>query len=347
MSYKELHRFVEMLSNSTDYNINLHFTPNVGESTLHKDFVKIWNETAELKNVRLSLTSNGVLLQKHLNEMNLEPLKNMIISVDGGNEEAHAAMRGQNTFDRTLKTLREIDSRKLEDKDFYLQINTVITRLNIGSLSQLPALLENFETENIILNLLRLSTDRGNARKNKHILEVSLEEIRNHLGDIISTLNLVNEKRKERKKSEIKLRLELFTSKEQLLLLKSYSNKLHYSDILFEFSPGWGKSCGAYNLKRIFVDPYGYLFPCFNFADPSMRQEFLKYAGPITPPNFVDEEYEDLGAILSHTFFQNAQGWLGEIYGKLYCNSCPLKSSCTVCPAYAYFWGVPNVCKEI
>ncbi len=266
LGYKELHKFVEILSNSTDYNITLHFSPNVGESTLHKDFVKVWNEVAELKNVELSLTSNGVLLQKHLNEMNLEPLKNMIISVDGGNEEAHAAMRGQNTFGRTLETLRELDSRKSGDRDFYLQINTVITRLNIDSLSQLPVILENFETSNIILNLLKLYTDGGNARKNKDRLGVSWQEIRNQVGDIISTLNRVNERRERSNKTPIKLRLELFTLKEQLLLLKPYSHKLHYSDILFELSPGWGKSCGAYNLKRIFVDPYGYLFPLLQFC---------------------------------------------------------------------------------
>lgn len=318
----------------------------MGESTLHPDFVKLWNRLTDIDNVELSLTSNGVLLDKILDAMYMDSLKNIIISVDGGNREAHNAMRGRGTFERTMRAVKKIDSLKREDDDFYLQLNTVITKLNVNSLRELPNLFEELEGKNIILNLFKLSTDSGNARRYRERLECSLEEIKEELGHILRSLREVNERRRQHGRVPLKLRLELFTLKEQLLLLKNYSGTLQYSDILFELSSGQGKSCGAYTLKRIFVNPHGYVFPCFNFADPEMKSVFIQYAGSLKPPSFVEDDFLTLDDILKTPFFQRAREWIGTLYPKLFCASCKLRDSCTVCPVYAYLRGVPNACKE-
>ncbi len=253
LRYDQFINFIEILENSSlDFKPIIHFSPNIGESTVHPDFLKIWNRISEMSDVNMMLTSNGVLLWKYLREMNLEKCKSVIISIDGGTKEAHERMRGANTFKNTIKSLEMLNDIKGGDKEFYLQINTTLTKLNIDTLPKLPYLFENLESENIILNLLKFFPDTGNGFQNRKLLEISEKDIKRYLPQFVESINNVNKRRKRANKSPIKWRMELFTLIEQMRLVKGLSG-LRYSSLLFEFSPKWMGNCGAYNLRRIYI----------------------------------------------------------------------------------------------
>ena len=335
---EDLEPLVTILKEDTSHKFVIHFSPNNGESTIHPDFVKIWNLLSSLKSVHsMGITTNGVTLYKILPKMEIEKLRNAIFSLDG-NEGAHDRIRGKGTFRRTYKSIQKIDEIKQDDDLFYLQVNFVINKLNADSLKELPLLLAELNSKNIIINVLPLGTNEGNAKVNKDILDIDEKMIIKSIMNAYQKLRVVNLKRRNQGLLPIKLRPLGFTSRQLLRIVKEIES-VNFSDFIVSYN-GWKNSCSVYTRKKIYVDPFGNLFPCGVFASPEVLVKFYSSKGYINVPNIKDG-FPSVGGILDSKFFILARKWINEIYESIPCNSCPLKNSCTICPVYSSIWGVP------
>jgi len=340
---EELEPFVAILSQDTSYKFAVHFSPNNGESTIHPDFVDIWNTLSSLESVHsMGITTNGIILYKILNKMEFEKLKNAIFSLDG-DEEAHERIRGKGTFKRTYRSIQKIDEIKQNDDLFYLQVNFVINGINADSLKELSLVLGELTSKNIVINILPLGTNEGNAKINEDALSVEEDIIIKSIMDAYQKLRVVNRDRRKQKMAPIKIRPLGFTSKQLLKIVRSIKN-VDFSDFIISYR-GWKNSCSAYSRKKIYVDPFGNFFPCGAFAAPESLAKFYSMKGYINVPNIKDG-FSSIDEVLDSKFFVLAREWINELYESIPCNSCPLKNSCTVCPIYASIWGVQCECWE-
>ncbi|WP_167887193.1 radical SAM protein [Thermococcus sp. M39] len=339
---QDLDLFINLLENDSKYLFSIHFSPNIGESTTHPDFVNIWNNVSSVDRVyMLAITTNGMTLYKYLPRMNVEKLRTSIFSLDG-DENTHDKIRGNGTFKKTYRSIQKIDELKQEDSSFYLQINFVINKINAVSLKELPLLLNELNSKNIVINVIPIDTTFGNARINRKLLEIQISEIANSINDAYKQLKTINAERIKNGKSIIKIRLMAFTSKQALQIVSKIQN-LSFSDFIIPHK-GWKESCSAYNQKGIYLDPYGNLFPCESFTIPHVLARFYSTNGYMPIPNIYDG-FSSIEEIVHSQFFLAAKKWINELYDFSICNSCPMKKSCTVCPIYSSIWGVPHDCS--
>ena len=109
-----------------------------GEPTTMPYFEQILGRLEELKALRLMITTNGISLsaaaidsmQRMREDMNESVI--VTVSVDGGTSDAHEAIRGLGTFDKTWTTIR-----RLVDADVPVHVNCIITRSSKDSVADL------------------------------------------------------------------------------------------------------------------------------------------------------------------------------------------------------------------
>jgi MoaA/NifB/PqqE/SkfB family radical SAM enzyme len=105
-----------------------------GEPLLRRDFPRICEIFARHA-VRQSLLTNGLLLEKRLNDV-APFLSEIIVSLDGANAETHNSIRGLDSFDQIMKGITSCVSSKPHPS---VAIRTVIQKRNF---LQLPAMVE-------------------------------------------------------------------------------------------------------------------------------------------------------------------------------------------------------------
>lgn len=134
-----------------------------GEPLLHPEFEKINDFVKDLA-IRKILFTNGLLLNdKILKNLNVEEIQ---ISLDGM-KRGHETLRGQGTFDKTLKAIK-----KSTDYGFQVSVATVIHKENIEEFDELENLVKNLKIREWTIDALTIT---GNLKSNKK-LWVSPEE---------------------------------------------------------------------------------------------------------------------------------------------------------------------------
>jgi len=346
LRYSEWVTFLEMLEKSHYTAIRVVFSPTNGESTVHPDFVDIWNALSDIKNVSsLWITTNGTTLWKYLDKMDLTKLGRITFSIDGGTAEVHEKIRGRGTFDSLWKSIELIDSLKHDDPGFYLQVNYVINGLNADSLKNLPHLFRHIKSK-VIVNVFPIDISTGNARVNHKLLSISWDEVEKNFAKMYAELKKINYERNQENLPPIKVYMHEVSSR--VFRLFKRLNGLSLKDFSFNIqsTQSTWKSCAAYNKRRIYLDPYGNVYPCGKFAEPIFRKIFYGENGYYAVPNIMDGlvTIED---ILNSKFFVRARRWIDELYKKIQCRNCPLKTSCPFCPITVYQGGVKDECLKI
>lgn len=81
-----------------------HIVYSGGEPLLRRDFSEIC-ETFAKYNVKQSILTNGLLLEKHIRDI-YKYFHEIIVSIDGADAEMHNSIRGVNSFDQIVKGIQ-------------------------------------------------------------------------------------------------------------------------------------------------------------------------------------------------------------------------------------------------
>ncbi len=108
-----------------------------GEPTLHPDFVEIINYSKQVGFDKIIVDSNGLFIDpfKIISPDNLEYVS---VSLDGSTAELHDKVRGQGTFEKTIKNIREIMKM-----GFRVRINYTVFNFNVEELRSILTLAED------------------------------------------------------------------------------------------------------------------------------------------------------------------------------------------------------------
>ena len=121
-----------------------HIVYSGGEPLFRRDFPEILRIFSS-RHVKQSLLTNGLLLEKRLSEI-LEPLTEVIISLDGPSAAIHDEIRGGRSFDRIMAGAAALTARGTRPK---VSIRCVIQKRNFRSLSQLVSLANDIGVDRI------------------------------------------------------------------------------------------------------------------------------------------------------------------------------------------------------
>lgn len=345
--YKEEYiLYLLSLLNDGKYKFRVNFSSNAGESTLIKNFVDIWNFISKKETVKsMTLTTNGRNLYKIIKHMDLTKLQNIIFSLDGCEEKINDTIRGPGSFNaviRSIKAIQKIFDYQKND-NIFIQINYTLNKLNAFSLPFLPIILKYTHIP-FTFNIIKIYLLEGNAAKNKKILNISFDEIKNSIKKFYNNLAEINVLRESKGLKPFKFRLEGFTAKE----IFSIINNLHHLKckyFLLGISRNQG-TCGVVNKKRIFIDPYGYIFPCLQFTHEKVLNSFYeKYKRTEVPHISKISKIDD---VIYSEFFRNARMWVNELYSfnGFPCAKCKFVKVCTICPVGVNIRGeIPNECR--
>ena len=111
-----------------------HIVYSGGEPLLRRDFAEICKTFAGY-NVKQSLLTNGLLLEKRIREI-YQYFSEIIVSIDGANAETHNSIRGVNSFDHIMKGITAALSLPgIND----ISIRTVIQKSNFRQIADMAA----------------------------------------------------------------------------------------------------------------------------------------------------------------------------------------------------------------
>ena len=146
----------KILSLKNDFNIRVTLTG--GEPLLRADVFEIASSLSE-NNVPISLTTNGMLVQKTIDKIINSGIMQIQVSIDGM-RSVHNYLRGSNTFDSAIHALRLLKKEHL--------LPSVMTTVNGYNFKQVPEIIALVRSMNIpLLGIQRfVPTGRGAGLKN-------------------------------------------------------------------------------------------------------------------------------------------------------------------------------------
>jgi len=125
---------------------------NFGEPLISKVWHTLLNKTLSINGVHISFITNGLLLDKHLDEI-LDPRISIAISIDGTSEETFNYFRGKNNFSKFIANLTLLKNLKEEKGVTYPSITFLFTvsRINCHELTNIVELAKTFAAETVIV----------------------------------------------------------------------------------------------------------------------------------------------------------------------------------------------------
>lgn len=292
----------------------------------------------------MHLTTNGTNFYKIIKDLNLSKLRQITFSLDGSVEETHDLIRGEGVFRKVLNSLESIEEyKKIINPSCEVHINYAINNLNKLSLANLPRIFER-STYPIIINILKTDTTYGNAKLNERLLQINLAQVWGSIKAFYENLLNINESREKRGLEPIMFRLVGFPLKE-IFLINSNIKKARYQ--IFDVREK--ERCLALQGKIIFVDPYGYFFPCIQFVYKEVLNLLWKEYKRSNIPHL--NSINSLESLLKEQFFVDAIKWTKKQDQRLHsrrdlpCAKCEFVSVCTICPIMAALGRVPNGCR--
>ncbi len=150
-----------------------------GEPLVRKDIFEILKKAKE-KQFKISLITNGLLINRNnINKIKLY-IEELGISLDGASSQINDKIRGKGTFKKILKAIEIVKSYQIP-----LTIYVALNRINLEDLKNILNLVSNFKIKKVKINEVSL---RGRAYKNRSLLEISRElreNFRNHILEIL------------------------------------------------------------------------------------------------------------------------------------------------------------------
>jgi len=136
LSYEEITRLLHILGGIGFKKVR--FTG--GEPFLRKDFIKLLENTAELEAFKsIHITSNGTLLQKHIEKLKSLNITKINLSIDSLDNKRFHKITRRNDFDKVMQTFH-----KLIDNGFRVKLNAVIMKgINTQDIIPLAELAKN------------------------------------------------------------------------------------------------------------------------------------------------------------------------------------------------------------
>lgn len=146
----------KILSLMNDFNIRVTLTG--GEPLLRADVFEIASSLSE-NNVPISLTTNGMLVQKNIGKIINSGIMQIQVSIDGM-RSVHNYLRGSNAFDSAIHALRLLKREHL--------LPSVMTTVNSYNFKQVPEIIALVHSMNIpLLGIQRfIPVGRGAGFKN-------------------------------------------------------------------------------------------------------------------------------------------------------------------------------------
>lgn len=149
-----------------------------GELTVRRDWYEILERAKEL-GFAVSVNTNGVYrdFDETIDKLVALDLDQITVSIDG-NKEDHERIRGNSTFDKSMKTLRV-----LKERGARLRTNTVITRLSLEDAAEIVAMVSDYVDEVAFFHMRMTGRAQGFLDKavtfeELHQFNVGMEQIR-------------------------------------------------------------------------------------------------------------------------------------------------------------------------
>lgn len=197
-----------------------------GEPFTRHDLFEIL-EYGKEKQLAISIVSNGLLLNKNIIEkLNNQELDYLWISFEGLKEN-HEKLRGKNTYDKTIDTLKLL-------KDYYngkTALRMSINKFNIDECEELLKIAEEYD-----IDLIRFTPLLSFGRAKDKNLVINVEQY-------ISFLNKMNQ---------------LKSDKVQIIYPNKSNNKIWVG------TNGFGCHCGK---EAIWIDEVGNVSPCIFWGE--------------------------------------------------------------------------------
>lgn len=120
-----------------------------GEPFVRNDLLKILKKAVDL-GFEIDVSTNGSFITpEKAQEIKKINLKMVHVSLDGHNAKTHELVRGVNTFERTIRGIRN-----LVENDIYVRIGTVIYKENENNIEDIVRLVVNLGVNEIIFSFM-------------------------------------------------------------------------------------------------------------------------------------------------------------------------------------------------
>ena len=134
-----------------------------GEPTLHPNFEEIVRYANDLKYEKVIMDTNGLQIALNkLSNLSCSDFSYIQISLDGGSSPTNDAIRGKNTFNAILNTIKELRKRK-----FDIRIICTVNRHNIKDCLNILSLADNL---GVSLVKYHIFSRIGIGKSNSHLL---------------------------------------------------------------------------------------------------------------------------------------------------------------------------------
>lgn len=140
LSYEEITRLLQVLGSLGFQKVR--FTG--GEPFLRKDFIKLLERTSELEDYKsIHITSNGTLLQKHIEKLKALGVTNINLSIDSLDKERFHKITRRDDFHKVMETFH-----KLIKNGFKVKLNAVIMKgINTQDIISLAELAKDYPVD--------------------------------------------------------------------------------------------------------------------------------------------------------------------------------------------------------
>ena len=140
LSYEEITRLLMVLGKLSFRKVR--FTG--GEPFLRKDFIKLLESTSRLEDFKsIHITSNGTLLQKHIERLKSLGITKINLSLDSLNKDRFQKITRRDDFEKVMETFH-----MLLANDFKVKINAVVMKnINTQDIVPMAGLAENHNVD--------------------------------------------------------------------------------------------------------------------------------------------------------------------------------------------------------
>ncbi len=224
-----------------------HIVYSGGEPLLRRDFPEICRVFAALP-VRQTLLTNGVLLEKRFAELE-SFFTEIIVSIDGANENTHNAIRGSECFAQILAGVKRVTGARNRPR---VSIRMVVQKQNFRELPQMVGLAKSLNVDRIsFLAADVLSDSFGRASRGKVVPDQRIMLDENEVGEFHSIVRRLS----------IDCRAEI----ERRFISESIDklfHLVHYFEALLGKRPFPRNSCNAPMVSAV-ITSTGKIEPCF------------------------------------------------------------------------------------
>lgn len=169
MDIDTLFHLISDLTTSPMISDGYHLAISGGEPLLREDIITILRKTTQHPQIKVTLLTNGLLLNKIIDEFLLCPNPiNIQISLDGMSEKSDDSIRGKGHFKKVTQIIQNLSTTGYHNCDLKMTINQV-------NYTEIEDFID-FSLQNNCIPRLSFLLREGNAISNWNTLDLSLEQ---------------------------------------------------------------------------------------------------------------------------------------------------------------------------